>query len=414
MFRIINRTGKGRVTVLARKAYRLFLMALALPVVLLVRALRPLVCIRFGFLCSRRLGHFLGNVDLYLYKRDAGIYNRRRFDILYYYLPICNYQVKKMLERTRKLCICPFPDFMHALKRVNQLLPGGKAHTITELSSTIIEHYDKRSRMEPYLSFTPEEESRGRRELEKLGIPGGTSFVCFHARDKAYLDNTYPEYAWRYQDFRDSNIHNYLSAAEEVARRGYFGVRMGAVVKKALGSNNPRIIDYAVKARTEFLDIYMGAKCRFFICDACGTASIPAVFRRPIAWVNYVHLVLIPSGGAQDLFIPKKLWLKKEQRFLTLSEVLQSEIKNFCKTEQYERLGIKHIENTPEEIAALAIEMDERLKGTWQACEEDEELQRRFWSVFEASRSSMPKTWHGELLLRVGRDFLRNNPEFVK
>ncbi|UCD55362.1 MAG: TIGR04372 family glycosyltransferase [Candidatus Omnitrophota bacterium] len=309
-----------------------------------------------------------------------------------------------MWERTGKLRISPFAKFTHTLDRVNRLLPGGKPHTIL---TPDMDFYGLRAATKPYLSFTPEEERLGREELRKLGISGGRPFICFHARDSAYLRDAYPDYNWRYQDCRDSSIHNYIPAAEELAREGYFMVRMGAIVKEALKTKNPMIIDYAVKGRTDFLDIYLGAKCRFFICDGSGASSIPMAFRRPIVWVNYVQLEFIPIWGIQDLFIPRKLWLRKERRFLTLSEIINSDIKRFF-SEQYEQLGIEVVENTPEEIRVVALEMDERLKGTYKTTGEDEELQRRFWSVYK-------ERWpHRKILSRIGAEFLRQNLEFLE
>jgi len=75
----------------------------------------------------------------------------------------------------------------------------------------------------------------------------------------------------------------------------------------------------------------------------------------------------------------------------------------FPTTEDYEKLGTEAVENTPEEITDLAREMDERLKGRWQTTEEDEELQRRFRSLFKGSGS------HGTILSRIGAQFLRQN-----
>ena len=54
---------------------------------------------------------------------------------------------------------------------------------------------------------------------------------------------------------------------------------------------------------------------------------------------------------------------------------LNSGAGSFVRSEQYERLGVRVVENTPQEIAALAVKMDERLKGTWQVTDDDEELQ---------------------------------------
>ncbi len=389
------------------KISTIVLVVLAFLAVVVMRLLRPLVVIRLGRLASRRIGAFLADPDLYLAERDAGKHNGRVFDIFYYYLPISNYQVKKMWERTRRLRIFPFTRFTHTLDRLNRLFPGSRRYRIE------ISDQDLRGVLvnkQPYLSFLPAEERWGREALQQLGVSDGAGFVCFHARDSAYLDTVFPGYNWSYQDFRDSSIHNYIPAAEELTRRGYFMIRMGAAVKEAIKTKNPMIIDYAVKQRTEFLDIYLGAKCRFFICDTAGIACIPMVFRRPKVWVNFVQLGIIPtSGWMQDLLIPKKLWWRKESRFLRLQEIIGSEIgAEFRTVEQYEQSGIELIENTPQEILAVAVEMDERLKGMWKTTEEDEELQGRFFALLRA------KGYDQKVIPRLGTEFLRQNRELLK
>lgn len=51
--------------------------------------------------------------------------------------------------------------------------------------------------------------------------------------------------------------------------------------------------------------------------------------------------------------------------------------------------------------------MDERLKGMWQTTEEDEELQRRFWSLFK------PSELNRVFRSRIGAEFLRQNRELL-
>lgn len=55
----------------------------------------------------------------------------------------------------------------------------------------------------------------------------------------------------------------------------------------------------------------------------------------------------------------------------------------------------------------ISVEMDERLKGTWQTTEEDEELQRRFWSLFK------PSELNRVFRSRIGAEFLRQNRELL-
>ena len=86
------------------------------------------------------------------------------------------------------------------------------------------------------------------------------------------------------------------------------------------------------------------------------------------------------------------------------------------RTSDYETKGVDLIENTPEEFRDVAIEMDERLSGTWQAHSDDEALQQRFWEIFptDAVDTSKGNPLHGEIRARFGTAFLRNNPEWLK
>ena len=373
----------------------------AAPVVLLVRALRPLVVIRFGRLPSTHIGHFAGDTEAYLCKRDAGLHGRRTFDIFYHTSPVCNHQLKKMWDRTLNVCsLARWVDW------ANRWLPGGQSHVIPWPYGQYGDVHTLLARTQPHLSFTPDEECLGRVGLRELGVPDGKPFVCFHARDSAYLDSIFPG-KYMDEDYRDSNIHNCIPAAEELARRGYYAIRMGVIVKEALNTSNPRIIDYASSgSRTDFLDIFLWAHCHFFIGSNTGISSVPVIFRRPCVFVNCVSLEYAITW-LLGLFIPKKLWLREERRFLTLREILDSGVGRFVYSHEYEQLGIELIENTPEEITALVIEMDQRIEGTWQTTEEDEELQRRFWALFK------PRGLNGVILSRIGAEFLRQNREWL-
>ena len=387
---------------------------LALPIVLVVRLLRPFVVIRFGPLRSANFGHFASEPEVYLSKRDVGLDDPRTIDIHYYSnrhlgLPVCNQQLKKMWDRTLRVNrLARWPDW------VNRSLPGGAKHMVPPGNTRDI--YGCLARTKPHLSFCADEEQLGRRGLRELGIPDGAPFVGFHARDPVWLQNLAPDLEFHYHDHRDSDIRNYIPAMQALVDRGYFAIRMGSVVKDALGISDERIIDYASNgARTDFLDIYLGAKCRFFIGSAAGVTELPKAFRKPIVSVNWVPLEWTHSWSPNDLFIPKKLWLRSEERFLSFREILVSGIGWNLKGEQYEELGIEPVENTPEEITAAVLEAEDRLQGTWQPEAEDEELQLRFWSLFDGMpihlRGGEPL--HGVIASRIGAEFLRCNRALV-
>jgi len=403
MGRQVREVREGGLRVFFRKSWASAMIVLMTPVILVVRALRPIALIRFGLLPSPRMGHFAGNTELYLCERDLGLQNNRAIDIFYLDPTfVCNTQLKKMWCR-----ILYVSWFARWLDKTNRLLPGCEKHVIPMRD----EDYDFRgvlSQTRVHLCFTPEEERFGRAAVRSIGIPEGSPYVCLFARDSAYLDRLHTYYSrehWRYHDYRDSDILNCIAAAEELARRGYYVVRMGALVQKPLPSTLPQVIDYALNGRTDFLDIFLSAKCSFFLGSTAGLSAIPRAFRRAIAYINFVplnadHLLL---GSPGSLFIPKKLWLREERRFMTFREIRDSGVGSILRGDQYESCGIELIENTSEEITSVGVEMDERLKGAWKTTEEDEELQQQFRSLFK------PGVDRPDPVMRIGAEFLRQH-----
>lgn len=381
----------------------IILAPFAFLIVAAIRLLSPVLLIRYGNLYSSRIGHFASNTELYLCERDLKKTNRNVYDILFHIGPISNRQLKKMWDRS--LRVFKFSYLMCLVTRINRLFPGYRKYEIDLSRSRDTEGLSMR--VGPHIYFTEKEEAFGREQLRKMGLEEDAPFVCFHLRDSAYLDFFRPDTDCRYHDYRDSSISNYIAAAEELCRRGYFVLRMGARVKEPLKLNNKKIIDYANKYRTDFLDIYLSAKCTFFLGCGSGIDEVPKLFRRPVAYVNRIPLEYTVTWNSDHVFIPKKLWLKREKRLLTFREILTSEIGRFLYSQQYEQSGIEVIENTPEEIAALVVEMDQRLKGEWRVSENDEELQKRFWALFK------PTELNKIFLSHIGTEFLRQNKELL-
>ena len=87
--------------------------------------------------------------------------------------------------------------------------------------------------------------------------------------------------------------------------------------------------------------------------------------------------------------------------------MIDNKIVCYDKTEEYDKAGLKIVENTSEEILDLAREMNERIDGTWKEMEEDKKLQEKYWSLFP--EDSLNKTCPA----RIGALFLRKNRELL-
>jgi putative glycosyltransferase (TIGR04372 family) len=338
-----------------------------------------------------------------------------------------NSQWLKMWARVSNLYRHTF--FWNTVIRINNALPGYEKYLIPRhgvyLSSqdkvlSDSEFLQKKSAVNSRLKtvlnnnrsnifFTKEERSRGCDALRKMGVPNNMKYICFHSRDSAYLDRVKSESDWSYHDYRDSDIKNYLPAAESMTDRGYYAIRMGAIVKHKISANhnNGRIIDYAsTKHRTDFNDVYIGSNCHFFLCSDGGMSVFPEMFRLPVVYVNWTIIKYISTWTSNGLFIFKKFYLKNEDRFMTFSEIINTDFGGPDTQKIFNKLDIVLIENTSEEIRDVTIEMDQRLGNIWNTTREDEELQSKFWSLFEKGKLKSND-------LRIGSKFLRNNQDLL-
>ena len=396
---------------LFRKIFKIPLYISAIFPVIFIRLIKPWLLVRIGLLNSSRIGHFAANPELYLCELNAGINvpNQRYIDIFFIeYGTLCNQQLLIMWQRKLRI----WPNWIMAyIMRINRLLPGAQGHEIFFLSwgRDIHNLYDK---FPAHLSFTTEELARGDKGMLAMGLSRDKPFICLIARDNAYLSDPF----YDYHNYRDSNINNFVLAAEALAELGFYVIRMGAKVNASLNSAHPKVIDYANNGmRSDFMDIFLGANCHFAISTGTGWDAIPEIFRRPIVYVNFVPVGYLCSFRNKTLSIVKHHIDIKSACEINFREIFLRGV-GFCmRTSDYESKDVELVENTPEEIRDVAIEMVKRLAGTWEPHQDDEYLQKLFWNRFRnfAVDTSLFKPLHGEIHARFGAKFLINNKEWL-
>ncbi len=391
---------------MARPRLRGFVIALTKPVFLaagaiawlVIRLVEPWRRVRVGMLVYDRIGHLAINTEVFL-RRTARHPSPRDFTILVSGPP-ANRQLFEMIARRTRVWRSPWALrlFVHGLR---PFIAGTRFELELPFNGN---EYEILAGAKPQLSFTADEEEAGRRVLLEMGIEPGRSFVCFHARDRAYLDAIHPRSTLgnsAYHGYRDCAIENYLPAVRGLAQRGLFALRMGAVAERPLAPDHPRIIDYAAKHRCDFADVYLMARCKFMLASTSGVCVVPPIFGVPVALANFTPLGYA-TWSACDLFIPKT-YHDTHGRALSYRRIMELGASMWIDGQQFYEAGIQVVENTAEEIAELAEEMDARLDGRWVALPEDEELQRKYRSLFppEHRITGYPA--------RVGAAFLRRH-----
>ena len=427
----------GGVKVIAKKLRSLIYLLLqtpvyllSIPLIIILRLINSWYLIRWGELDSNRIGHFSVFTEIYCCKRDAGINtpSQKYLDLFYMKKFVCNKQLEKMWRRS--LIILP-AWLLRPLSRVNSFfclfISSFKEHEVLITKSLIINSYnDINNLLEKFpthISFIPKEELEGEEILKKFGLAKDAKFVCLHVRDTGYLNrhikHEYMDERWQYHGHRDGDIDKYVLAAEELARREYYVFRMGKNVLKPLKSSNPKVIDYAnSEMSNDFMDIYLSAKCYFFISPGSGMDGVSIIFSRPVAYIGHVpfgNFARKWNNNKKTLVLTKHHINKKNQQELTISEIFSANVALAYTSGEYKLNDVELKENSPEEIRDLVIEMDERLNGHWKETKEDLLLQKRFWSIFEDRIKRLNlKPMHEKMKLRYGAKFLRENQNWIR
>ena len=240
---------------------------------------------------------------------------------------------------------------------------------------------------DPLLTLTDSDHERGWECLRSLGVPSEAWFVGLHVR----------EGRTKSRGARDDDIDTYGMAIESIVKRGGWVIRMGGPSMTPLPPM-PQVIDYAHSgARSDWMDVFLWARCRFFIGTVSGPAWVPPTFGVPCVATNWTFLSRRWFG--QDLFIPKLLWSEREQRYLSFDEALTSSAGVAESLDYLASIGIRIVDNSPEEINDVVMEMLDRLDGKLKYSEEDKQLEERFDKMWASNAYKATG--------RVGRDFLR-------
>ena len=157
--------------------------------------------------------------------------------------------------------------------------------------------------------------------------------------------------------------------------------------------------------RSDFMDVYLAAHCAFCVTSGTGLDAVCASLRRPMCFVNYAPFEYLPTWFAGSLAIWKHY--EKDGKRMTVEEIAKSDAGHFMRAEEFEIAGIALVDNTPEEIKAVALEMADRV-GNWMLEDHIWGGQQKFWDAFPRSLSKYnQRPLHGEIRMRIGAEFLK-------
>jgi putative glycosyltransferase (TIGR04372 family) len=303
--------------------------------------------------------------------------------------------------------ICNFDAYDVTFLRLRRLVklnhmawrhPDGRLLSFQQAGVEAEEQWDAEGR-QPLLELTETDRERGWEALRQLGIPDGVWFVTLHVRED-----------W-YHDSRNAHVTTYTRAIDRIVERGGWVIRMGDPSMTRL-PELPHVVDYAHSpAKSDWMDVFLWASCRFLIGTTSGPVAIPGTFGVPAVHTNWCPIGL-RYWYERDVCLPKQYRKLGGDRPLSLEETISSRIGFAMTTEELHGLGAEVVDNTPEEIEAVVLEMLERIDGAAVYTEEDDRLQSSFQRIQPQFTHPVPAARLSGRA-RMGREYLRANADHL-
>lgn len=333
--------------------------------------LEPFWRIRITHFSVDRIGHLALAPHIFLALRKGRGAPSRTTEIFLAGNP-ANHQLLRMWKR-----VLPLNDnrILSALWHHNKpLLTRTRFHVVHDHN---LENHAEISAYGTFLSFSRDEREKGRALLRSMGIGDSDWWVCMMVRDPSYSWARLPENdkkKWSYEKFSANvrhyhpDINDFIPAAMDVVEQGGFVLRMGAKVEKPLPSLHPRIIDYATRHRSDFGDIYLAAKAKFYLGGTTGFPLVCMVLDVPTCIVNLAP-IYPPDLRRRDYVVPTLIRDRQTGALLSYRECHEKGMfdiatgRAWVTMSHYLNAGVEPVFLPPEDIRAICRDMFDLCDG---------------------------------------------------
>ncbi len=279
---------------------------------------------------------------------------------------------------------------------------------ISHIALGVVQEYWDKEYRPALLSLSKEDSNCGWQSLKKLRIPEGAWFVCLHVRESGWTDSK----SSRSEEFRNSDINTYIPAIKTITNAGGWVFRMGDSSTTPL-PKLPQVIDYAHSdLKSDWMDVFLCAQCRFIIGTASGLYTVAVAFGKPAVLTNFLPAYAAYSTSAKDIFLPRLCFSKDENRYLTFKELFSPPVGIMGSQHCYDKANLIVERNTPKEIEELIEEMLDRLSGKLKYTDEDEFLQGQLRRL----SAECGRVYGDDGVLingRIGKKFLRKHSSLL-
>jgi len=261
----------------------------------------------------------------------------------------------------------------------------------------VVRAYDWRQQLHesPTARLAPQKQRQAEQLRVEMGIPKEDWFVVLHVREGLEGDLYSGRFHERIKAY-NASILNYIEAIRLITTSGGWVVRLGDTSMTRLPPLE-RVIDYPFTSfKSELMDMYLLSECRFFVGMGSGPYLAARLFQKPEILVNMGEWTIGFPVHKGDLCIPKHVFSRSRNRFLSLNEILDDPLFDLY---LHHPVGDDYVlvENTPEEIRDVVEQFLNQTEGNLDS-ELQEEFNRRrrlqFYRALEVDYPpALPMSW---------------------
>ncbi len=388
-----------------------------------------IIFIRIGLLHKNKIGHLVGNTQIYLYKQKLkNKFKLKRKSLFEIDLWIAEHKsTYTLIESYYKKKITLLPHiFLLGVYNLALKYNFFNKFIISE-HDWGMDFYNLLYRNKPEVIITKKQIVYAKRQLKKISIYPDDKIVCFINRNnyfnKKILNNSRLS---KINEFRNSNFKDYLPAAKYLNKKGYKVVRMGSHDKKF---KSKYVINYTSSNISNFIiDVFLLKKADFIVTSGTGIDLIAShFFKKPICCVN-----LIPYLNIQTFkFSPKGVFLTKKlvsnRKFLSLKEIVNNGHFNHGTSELYKKNSIKILDNSKEEILECVKEFYKLYTNRYKYKKNELIIHKKFYKILNkgldkdkyyknllGSYENLKLSLKEKPSANISSHFIKNNPWFLK
>lgn len=254
-----------------------------------------------------------------------------------------------------------------AMKKLENLLTIPLGHFIPlnnqcpqiDIASNIIEKkiIDQKNNY-PIFNINSEHKEIGNKQLKKIGLSNNSWYVTLHVREPGYKDEKRLDSS---ESFRNANILDYIDSIKAITKLGGWVFRMGDPSMTKLPKMQ-NVVDYAHSSfRSDIMDVFLGATCKFCIGTGSGYYHIPMLFSRPVLYTNNSQFIEYFGLRKKDLYLPRWLRNNTNKKMINFSKFIKPPISMNVSKTNFQNLNLTFVKNTSEEIKNATLEMIEKL-----------------------------------------------------